>query len=129
MNTSKLFKLAHKLTKKVIKSSDNYRVTFGACIKVVKAAYFGSIEANLKAWNKNGENRVYINFEVAHPLRANDTIDAKAGYVIINKDYSVNYENVAEVYRQRIINATQAFAIYQGFEDECESFDRSHLNF
>lgn len=128
MNTSKLFKLAHKLTKKVIKSGDNYRVTFGACIKVVKAAYFGSIEANLKAWNKNGENRVYINFEIA----TNDwreTVDAKAGYVIINKDYSVNYENVAEAYRQRIISATQAFAIYQGFEDECESFDRSHLNF
>lgn len=128
MNTSKLFKLAHKLTKKVIKSGDNYRVTFGACIKVVKAAYFGSIEANLKAWNKNGENRVYINFEIA----TNDwreTVDAKAGYVIINKDYSVNYENVAEAYRQRIISATQAFAIYQGFEDECESFDRSRLNF
>lgn len=128
MNTSKLFKLAHKLTKKVIKSGDNYRVTFGACIKVVKAAYFGSIEANLKAWNKNGENRVYINFEIA----TNDwreTVDAKAGYVIINKDYSVNYENVAEAYRQRIINATQAFAIYQGLEDECESFDRSRLNF
>ena len=128
MNKSKLFKLAHKLTKKVIKAGDNYRVTFGACIKVVKAAYFGSIEANLKAWNKNGENRVYINFEIA----TNDwreTVDAKAGYVIINKDYSVNYENVAEAYRQRIINATQAFAIYQGFEDECESFDRSRLNF
>ena len=128
MNKSKLFKLAHKLTKKVIKAGDNYRVTFGACIKVVKAAYFGSIEANLKAWNKNGENRVYINFEIT----TNDwreTVDAKAGYVIINKDYSVNYENVAEAYRQRIINATQAFAIYQGFEDECESFDRSRLNF
>ena len=128
MNNSKLFTLAHKLTKKVIKAGDNYRVTFGACIKVVKAAYFGSIEANLKAWNKNGENRVYINFEIA----TNDwreTVDAKAGYVIINKDYSVNYENVAEAYRQRIINATQAFAIYQGFEDECESFDRSRLNF
>ena len=128
MNKSKLFKLAHKLTKKVIKAGDNYRVTFGACIKVVKAAYFGSIEANLKAWNKNGENRVYINFEIA----TNDwreTVDAKAGYVIINKDYSVNYENVAEAYRQRIINSTQAFAIYQGFEDECESFDRSRLSF
>ena len=128
MNKSELFKLAHKLTKKVIKAGDNYRVTFGACIKVVKAAYFGSIEANLKAWNKNGENRVYINFEIA----TNDwreTVDAKAGYVIINKDYSVNYENIAEAYRQRIINATQAFAIYQGFEDECESFDRSHLSF
>lgn len=128
MNKSKLFKLAHKLTKKVIKAGDNYRVTFGACIKVVKAAYFGSIEANLKAWNKNGENRVYINFEIA----TNDwreTVDAKAGYVIINKDYSVNYENVAEAYRQRVINSAQAFAVYQGFEDECESFCKSTLNF
>ena len=35
MNTSKLFKLAHKLTKKVIKSGDNYRVTFGLAIKAI----------------------------------------------------------------------------------------------
>ena len=129
MNKSKLFKLAHKLTKKVIKAGDNYRVTFGACIKVVKAAYFGATEATLKSWNKNGENRVYINFEVAHPLRKDDTIDAKAGFVIINADYSVNYENVAEEYRQRVINAAQAFATYQRFEDECESFEKSTFTF
>ena len=129
MNKSKLFKLAHKLTKKVIKSGDNYRVTFGACIKVVKAAYFGATQAELKKWNKNGEERVYINFEVAHPLRANDTTDAKAGFVIINKDFSVNYENVAEQYRQRVINSAQAFMVYQGFEDECEAFGKSTLNF
>ena len=95
----------------------------------MKAAYFGATEATLKSWNKNGENRVYINFEVAHPLRKDDTIDAKAGFVIINADYSVNYENVAEEYRQRVINAAQAFATYQRFEDECESFEKSTFTF
>lgn len=33
MNKSNLFIAAHKLTKKVIKSGDDYRVTFGACLK------------------------------------------------------------------------------------------------
>jgi len=37
MNNSTAFKLAHKMTKQVIKSGDNYQVTFGQCLKVVKA--------------------------------------------------------------------------------------------
>lgn len=35
MNKSELFKAAHKLTKEVIKTGDNYRVTFGAAIKFI----------------------------------------------------------------------------------------------
>ena len=35
MNKSELFKSAHKLAKSVIKSGDNYRVTFGAAIKAI----------------------------------------------------------------------------------------------
>ena len=35
MNKSQLFKTAHKLAKSVIKSGDNYRVTFGAAIKAI----------------------------------------------------------------------------------------------
>ena len=66
MNKSELFKSAHKLAKSVIKAGDNYRVTFGACIKAVKEGFNtmseNTISANLKHWNKNGENRVYINF-------------------------------------------------------------------
>lgn len=35
MNKSAIFKTAHKLTKKVIKSGDDYRTTLGASIKLV----------------------------------------------------------------------------------------------
>ncbi|MDZ5288584.1 hypothetical protein [Helicobacter pylori] len=35
MNKSKLFKQAHKLAKKVIQAGDNYRATFGACLKML----------------------------------------------------------------------------------------------
>lgn len=35
MNKSELFKAAHKLAKSAIKSGDNYRVTFGAAIKMI----------------------------------------------------------------------------------------------
>ena len=37
MTNSQLFKLAHAMTKQVIKTGDNYRVTFGLCLKAIKA--------------------------------------------------------------------------------------------
>ena len=37
MNNSQLFKLAHTMTKQVIKTGDNYQVTFGACIKLLRS--------------------------------------------------------------------------------------------
>lgn len=37
MDKSLLFKQAHQLTKKVIKKGDNYQVTFGLCLKEIKA--------------------------------------------------------------------------------------------
>ena len=37
MTNSQLFKQAHAMTKQVIKSGDNYRVTFGACIKLLRS--------------------------------------------------------------------------------------------
>ena len=37
MTNSQLFKLAHAMTKQVIKTGDDYKVTFGLCLKVIKA--------------------------------------------------------------------------------------------
>lgn len=37
MNNSQLFKQAHQLTKKTIKQGDSYNVTFGLCLKAIKA--------------------------------------------------------------------------------------------
>ena len=37
MTNSQLFKLAHAMTKQVIKTGDNYQVTFGLCLKAIKA--------------------------------------------------------------------------------------------
>ena len=53
MNKSELFKAAHKLAKSVIKAGDNYRVTFGAALKMilsesVKATFI--VEYN-DSWN------------------------------------------------------------------------------
>ncbi|MGO3281536.1 MAG: hypothetical protein ACTIKC_01950 [Psychrobacter sp.] len=36
MTNAKLFKQAHALTKATIKAGDDYRATFGACLKVIK---------------------------------------------------------------------------------------------
>lgn len=123
MNNSKLFTLAHKLTKKVIKAGDDYRVTFGACIKVVKQAYFGKTSAQLKAWNKNGENRYYINFEVPCE-RFGGMTDAKAGFIEIMKDNTLSFKNVAVEYRSRIESAVKAKAVVQQVA-ECNALSQS----
>ena len=35
MNMSKLFKAAHRLAKRTVRTGDNYQVTFGACLKFI----------------------------------------------------------------------------------------------
>ena len=35
MDMSKLFKAAHRLAKRTVKTGDNYQVTFGACLKFI----------------------------------------------------------------------------------------------
>lgn len=126
MNNSKLFTLAHKLTKKVIKAGDNYRVTFGAAIKVVKAAYFGKTVATLKSWKKNGLERIYINFEIPC-TRFGGMTDAKAGFIEVMKDFTLSFENVAEEYRSRIESAIQAKAVFHQV-NECDAISQS-INF
>lgn len=69
MNKSELFKSAHKLAKSVIKSGDNYRVTFGAAIKAIIEGFVMNtksiadqlVEAGAKAWEKGDIKRIYIN--------------------------------------------------------------------
>ena len=39
MNKSRLFKQAHKLARKIIQAGDNYRVTFGACLKMIASMF------------------------------------------------------------------------------------------
>lgn len=119
MNKSKLFKLAHKLTKKVIKAGDNYQVTFGAAIKIVKAAYFGKTNAALKTW----KNRVYINFEVPC-TRFGGMTDAKAGFIEVMKDRTLSFSNVAEEYRSRIESAIEAKAIFNQVK-MCDAISQS----
>ena len=50
MNKSNLFKLAHKLTKAVIKTGDNYQVTFGAAIKHINSLHNISGTDKQLAW-------------------------------------------------------------------------------
>ncbi|WP_111861110.1 hypothetical protein [Acinetobacter sp. CFCC 10889] len=68
MNKSELFKAAHQLVKAVIKAGDNYRVTFGACIKAVKEGFVKPVMsiADLvlsvggKVWEQHGFKRIYM---------------------------------------------------------------------
>ena len=93
MNKSELFKAAHKLAKSVIKSGDNYRVTFGAAIKVVKEKIANTVKSVeyaikkgvLNSWAKTDMNRAYVaNFNklVAELQKAG--ISAEAAYFDLN---------------------------------------------
>ena len=84
MNNSTTFKLAHAMTKQVIKAGDNYQVTFGACLKLIKADQLVNA-ANLKAdlmraqYNSKGANNkgdklsVLINNEFAKMIIRRNT--------------------------------------------------------
>lgn len=79
MNKSALFKKAHQLTKKILRQGDDYRATFGACLKYLleeeksTASEPLTVEklektlaekvptASFSAW----KDRVYINFSNA----------------------------------------------------------------
>lgn len=96
MNKSELFKAAHKLAKSVIKSGDNYRVTFGAAIKAVLVGSSAAekITATLKKWSKKaGEVRVYLN---------NDNDDF--GYLLVNGD-KFDFSKVEAKYVERVKSA------------------------
>ena len=61
MNNSQIFKLAHAMTKQVIKAGDNYQVTFGLCLKVIKADQLknaANLQADLRRaqYNSKGAN-------------------------------------------------------------------------
>ena len=61
MTNSQLFKLAHAMTKQVIQKGDNYKVTFGLCLKVVKADQLkntDNLQADLRRaqYNSKGAN-------------------------------------------------------------------------
>lgn len=98
MNKSELFKAAHKLAKSVIKSGDNYRVTFGAAIKATLSGFVSSVEktiARLTKWNKNGEHRVYINID-------NDDV----GYMLVVGE-AVDFSKVEAKFKSRVIAAVE----------------------
>lgn len=98
MNKSQLFKAAHKLAKSVIKSGDNYRVTFGAAIKVVlakvatmlKTVEFAIKKGALNRWTHGDMNRAYVanfdyngGFGLVAELQ-NNGISAEAAYFDFN---------------------------------------------
>ena len=61
MTNSQLFKQAHAMTKQVIKAGDNYQVTFGLCLKVIKADQLenaDNLQADLRRaqYNSKGAN-------------------------------------------------------------------------
>lgn len=67
LSKSELFKAAHKLAKSVIQPGDNYRVTFGACLKHLNAPAELSIQQKLEnlgldVWGADfGKARIYLN--------------------------------------------------------------------
>ena len=80
MNLSNLFKAAHQLAKSVIQAGDNYRVTFGASLKMAytqlenKTMLEMLLAAGAKVWEKGTLQRVYINQAIADVVFNNNLL-------------------------------------------------------
>ena len=91
MNKSELFKAAHKLAKSVIKSGDNYRVTFGAAIKAIldglvmttKSIADQLIEAGAKVWEKDAMKRIYLSNDIAYKMSFGINFNDKKTQIVL----------------------------------------------
>ena len=91
MTNSQLFKQAHAMTKQVIKTGDNYQVTFGLCLKAIKAdakqvnfSFVAVIFITLLAIVKNilDEAQATINKKALSLPFAGDIVTAYKGDII-----------------------------------------------
>ena len=103
MNKSQLFKQAHQLTKQVIKKGDSYNVTFGLCLKAIKA------KNEQKKIQKKVDNFFFTSvtmiflFSVLLALVVNSPITAIFGTItaiIFLMAYSLNYY---DLFKDKII--------------------------
>ena len=116
MNKSELFKAAHKLAKSVIKTGDNYRVTFGAAIKAVLGGFTATVKTFVIEWT----NRMTC-IDYKEEVVANS---AKEAVEKFEKEYRVRPLFISEKPTQEIKEAKyieDAEAIL--FEMECKGID------
>ena len=104
MNNSQLFKQAHAMTKQVIKTGDSYQVTFGLCLKAIKAeqtvkmGFVAVIFITLLAIVKNilDEAQAAINKKALSLPFAGDIVTAYKGDII--KTFEVVKVHISDEY-------------------------------
>ena len=104
MTNSQLFKLAHAMTKQVIQTGDNYRATFGMCLKAIKAeqtikiGFVATIFIALLAIVKNilDEAQDAINKKALSLPFAGDIITAYKGDIV--KTFEVVKVHISDEY-------------------------------
>ena len=122
MNLSRLFKEAHKLCKKVRQKGDDYKVTFGACLKFIKMETF--MKTIRKACIKDCLSKSQVVNEVLAENYLFGALSASEMEGIIdfcNKSYpefdnlpetsvyEVSYIDVREVYRVTVLMSEYGF--------------------
>lgn len=81
---SDLFKAAHALTRAIRRPGDDYRATFGSCLRylseIVRAAQASHWVDAVSRWTKAGRDRLYINYHSQNRFAAGaDWIDLTDG--------------------------------------------------
>lgn len=76
------FKIAHEMTRSIVKAGDDYRATFGMALayisRIAKAA--AAHGAEVKVWRSGNAARVYINFSSHNRFRPEaDCVDLRTG--------------------------------------------------
>lgn len=82
MTKRETFKLAHEMTRSIMKAGDDYRATFAAALRYIGRIISTANEygAKVKVWRAGDRCRLYINFQSHNRFRAeSDCVDVRTG--------------------------------------------------
>ena len=107
MNKSTLFKTAHKLAKKIIQAGDNYRVTFGACLKMIASMF--KCPSVLLANSSEFYNAVGV---YVHDDRMQVDMDVDSEmYALVKSGKSFGFKNGSKTAYEIIVSEVNEFSV------------------
>ena len=107
MNKSKLFKKAHNLTKKVIQTGDNYRVTFGACLKMIAEMF--KVPSFLFDNSKSFYNAEGV-FKLDDSMQVDMDINSEI-FALVKSGKSFGFKNDSKTAYEIIVSEVNEFSV------------------
>ena len=107
MDMSKVFKAAHRLAKRTVKTGDNYQVTFGACLKFIINAQKAKLVRSEPIIIKLDDRKTFEQFIMANGSIIQVSHDKRTKTYFVNT-YGKTDKAIAQIRRSQaeyIVNA------------------------